>query len=157
MLTLATLKNCCRPVQSIKRVGRGLGSGLGKTCGRGEKGAGSRSGYKRRLTYEGGQFRMFMKTPIRGFSNARFRVVYQPINLNQIDKTYHDGEIVNAESLMERGFFKGRNILIKILGKGELTKKVKIEAHAISDSAKEKLNQAKIEFSVIKPTTKKKD
>ncbi len=150
MLTLGSLKNCCRPVKSVKRVGRGLGSGLGKTCGRGEKGAGARSGYKRRYTYEGGQFRLFMKIPIRGFSNAPFRVAYQPINLDQIEHAYRDGETVNAETLMQRGFFKGRNVLVKILGKGRLKKKVKIEAHSISASAKEKLEEAKIPFSLIK-------
>lgn len=150
MFTLNNLKNCCKVRKSVKRVGRGLGSGLGKTCGRGEKGAGSRSGYKRRHTYEGGQFRMFMKMPIRGFSNYNFRVVYEPINLDQIEATFHDGETVNIASLKDRGFFKGRSLLLKILGTGDLTKKVTIEAHAISASAKEKLNQAKISFKVLK-------
>lgn len=146
MFTLESLKNTSRPKKSSKRVGRGLGSGLGKTCGRGEKGAGARSGYKRRHTYEGGQFRMFMKMPIRGFSNARFRTEYQAINLSQIDKMFEDGDVVNFASLVERGFIKGRNVLVKILGNGELTKKVKIEADAFSKSAEEKLNQAKINF-----------
>ena len=148
MLTLANLKNCCKIRKSVKRVGRGLGSGLGKTCGRGEKGAGSRSGYKRRWTYEGGQFRMFMKMPIRGFNNARFRVQYEPINLAQIDSLFNDGDVVNVKTLTECGLFKGRGLLLKILGDGELNKKVKIEAHAFSASAKEKLNQAKISFTV---------
>ncbi len=73
MITLGSLKNPTRKRRSVKRVGRGPGSGKGKTCGRGEKGAGARSGYKRRYGYEGGQFRTFMKLPIRGFSNAMFR------------------------------------------------------------------------------------
>lgn len=146
MLTLGSLKNTSRPRKNVKRVGRGLGSGLGKTCGRGEKGAGSRSGYKRRDTYEGGQFRTYMKMPIRGFNNARFRVAYEPVNLGQINKMFEDGEVVNIQTLAERGFLKGRNLLLKILGNGELTKKVTIEADAISATAKEKLHKAKIAF-----------
>lgn len=148
MFTLGTLKNTTRPRKSVKRVGRGLGSGLGKTCGRGEKGAGARSGYKRRHTYEGGQFRMFMKMPIRGFNNARFRKEYEAVNLSQINKMFEDGDTVNTQSLEERGFIKGRKVLVKILGNGELTKKVKIEADAFSKSATEKLNKAKIAFRV---------
>ena len=148
MFTLGNLKNTTRPRKNVKRVGRGLGSGLGKTCGRGEKGAGARSGYKRRHTYEGGQFRMFMKMPIRGFNNANFRTEYLAVNLSQINKMFEDGDVVNMESLMERGYVKGRNVLIKVLGNGELTKKVKIEADAFSKSAEEKLNNAKIAFRV---------
>lgn len=148
MFTLGSLKNTTRPRKNVKRVGRGLGSGLGKTCGRGEKGAGSRSGYKRRHTYEGGQFRMFMKMPIRGFNNARFRTEYEAVNLSQINNMFEDGEMVNTATLMERGFIKGRNVLVKVLGNGELTKKVKIEADAFSKSAEEKLNKAKIAFRV---------
>ncbi len=147
MYSLQNLKNSSRPRKSVKRVGRGLGSGLGKTCGRGEKGAGARSGYKRRLTYEGGQFRLFMKLPIRGFSNARFKRVFESVNLKQIDKMYKDGEVVNCHTLAAKGFIKGRNLRVKVLGDGELTKKVKIEAHAFSETAKDKLQKAKIEFS----------
>lgn len=146
MLTLGSLKNTTRPRKNVKRVGRGLGSGLGKTCGRGEKGAGARSGYKRRHTYEGGQFRMFMKMPIRGFNNKNFRIEYQPVNLSQIEAMYENGEVVNMQTLTERGFIKGRNLLIKVLGNGELTKKVTIEADAFSKTAKEKLQKAKISF-----------
>src|SRR5437762_3354277 len=96
MFSLESLKNTSRPRKNVKRVGRGLGSGLGKTCGRGEKGAGSRSGYKRRHTYEGGQFRLFMKTPIRGFNNAQFCTEYEPVNLGQLNAMYEDGEVVNV-------------------------------------------------------------
>lgn len=147
MLTLGSLKNT-RPIKSVKRVGRGLGSGLGKTCGRGEKGAGARSGYKRRHGYEGGQFRMFMKMPIRGFSNEAFRLGFETINLSQIEKSFDDGDVVNVASLIERGFLKGRNKRIKLLGNGELTKKVKIEVDAMSKTAKDKLTKAKISFTM---------
>lgn len=148
MLSLGSLKNSTRPRKNVKRVGRGLGSGLGKTCGRGEKGAGSRSGYKRRYGYEGGQFRMFMKMPIRGFNNANFRIAFEPINLAQINEMFEDGEVVNMAALIERGFVKGRNMRLKVLGNGELTKKVTIEADAISETAKEKLQNAKIKFRI---------
>lgn len=149
MITLGTLKNTSLKRKAVKRVGRGPGSGKGKTCGRGEKGAGARSGYKTRQGYEGGQFRTFMKLPIRGFSNARFRKPrLHTINLKQINFLYEDGETVNAETLAEKGFINGPCAGIKILGSGELTKKVKIQADAISSSAKEKLHTAKIDFTM---------
>lgn len=147
--TLNTLKDTTRERKSRRRVGRGIGSGLGKTCGRGEKGAGSRSGYKRRLGYEGGQMRLFMKMPIRGFSNARFRKPYDVVNLGQINEMYEDGETVSFETLIERGFLSGPTYGVKILGNGDLTKKVTIEASAFSESAREKLQRAGIQFSVI--------
>ncbi len=146
MINLGTLKNTSRPKKRMKRVGRGPGSGLGKTCGRGEKGAGSRSGYKRRFGYEGGQMRLFMKLPIRGFSNARFRKTIESINLGQIDKMFNDGETVNAQTLAERGFYTGRVDGIKLLGHGELTKKVTIEVDYLSDTARKKLTEKKIAF-----------
>lgn len=149
MITLDTLKNTSRPFKRRKTVGRGTGSGLGKTCGRGEKGAGARSGYKRRLGYEGGQFRTFMKLPIRGFSNARFRRAFDVVNLGQINDAYEDGEIVNAQTLADRGFLSGCTYGIKILGKGELHKKVTIEVAALSESAREKLQQASIPFTLV--------
>lgn len=148
MFSLSNLKNISRPKLAPKRVGRGLGSGLGKTCGRGEKGAGSRSGYKRRYGYEGGQFRTFMKMPQRGFSNARFRRAYDSVNLNQIERMFEDGDLVCLETLCMKGFLSGSSWGLKILGNGELTKKVTIEAHAYSDSAREKLTQANIEFKL---------
>ena len=150
MITLGNLKNVSRPRKQYKRVGRGPGSGTGKTCGRGEKGAGARAGYKRRYGYEGGQFRTFMKMPIRGFSNARFRKAYESVNLDQIDAMFNDGEVVNAKTLAERGFLTGKLHGIKILGKGELKKKVTIEADAASEGAIEKLHKAKISLNVKK-------
>jgi large subunit ribosomal protein L15 len=149
MIDLSNLKDTCRERKACKRVGRGPGSGLGKTCGRGEKGAGSRSGYKRRYGYEGGQFRLFMKLPIRGFNNARFRKELDVVNLGQIEFMYNNGEVVNAKTLAERGFISGPTHGIKVLGEGELTKKVTLEVTAISESAREKLQQAKIHFTLI--------
>lgn len=149
MITLNTLKNSSRPYKRYKRVGRGIGSGVGKTCGRGEKGAGARSGYKRRFGYEGGQFRTFAKMPIRGFSNARFRKAYDSVNLGQIEAAFEEGEVVNAQSLADRGFLSGQTYGIKILGTGELKKKVKIEVAALSESAREKLQKAKISVTLV--------
>lgn len=148
MITLHQLQDTTRLRKKYKRVGRGPGSGLGKTCGRGEKGAGSRSGYKRRWGYEGGQFRLYMKLPIRGFNNERFRKALDIVNLGQINEMFHDGEVVNSETLAQRGFISGRSHGIKVLGNGELTKKVKIEVQALSQSAQEKLHQAKISVKV---------
>lgn len=147
MITLGTLKDTTRHRRKCKRVGRGPGSSLGKTCGRGEKGAGSRSGYKRRFGYEGGQFRNFMKIPIRGFNNANFRVEYAAVNLAQISAMYEDGEVVNKKTLRDRGFINGTKNGIKILGNGEITKKVTIEADAYSKTASDKLQKAKISFT----------
>jgi large subunit ribosomal protein L15 len=148
MKSLDSLKNVTRFYKGVKRVGRGPGSGKGKTCGRGEKGAGARSGYKRRWGYEGGQFRMFMKLPIRGFSNVRFQKRLHTVNLNQIDTMYEDGEVVSIETLVEKGFISGPTYGIKILGHGVLVKNVSIEADAISTGASEKLRQAKIQFTL---------
>ncbi len=150
MTSLNKLSDVSRERKKRKRVGRGIGSGNGKTCGRGEKGAGSRSGYKRRLGYEGGQFRLYMKLPIRGFSNARFKNELEAVNLSQIEAMFDDGETVNSQTLVEKGFLRGKKIRgIKILGNGELTKKVKIEAAAISSSAQEKLQKAKISIEIV--------
>ncbi len=148
MPKLNALKNSTKVRKTRRRVGRGIGSGVGKTCGRGQGGAGARSGYKRRLGYEGGQFRLFMKLPTRGFSNARFRKRLDSINLGQIDAVFSDGEVVNIESLKQRGFISGPSNGLKILGDGELTKKVTIEADNVSASARDKLKKAKISFSL---------
>lgn len=150
MISLDKLKDTTRPVKTRKRVGRGLGSKLGKTCGRGQKGSGARAGYKRRYGKEGGQMPLFMKLPIRGFNNARFRRAYDVVNLEQLNEMFNDGETVSIETLRERGFISGPTHGIKLLGAGELTKKVKIRVQALSDSAREKLTRAKIAFEIEK-------
>lgn len=150
MISLDKLKNTSRPAKTRKRVGRGLGSKSGKTCGRGEKGAGARAGYKRRYGKEGGNMPLFMKLPIRGFSNARFRREYDVVNLEQLNDIFNDGDTVSFETLRERGFATGRSHGIKLLGTGELKKKVTIRVQAMSDTAREKLTRAKITFEVEK-------
>lgn len=149
MISLSNLKNSSRPSKKSRRVGRGISSGAGKTCGRGQKGQGARSGYKRRYGYEGGQFPLYMKLPIRGFSNVRFQKKLDTINLNQIEHLFNDGDTVNLQTLSEHGYINGKSHGLKILGNGDLTKKVKIEAKAFSDGAKKKLQQANIEYTVV--------
>ncbi len=149
MVSLSNLKNTSRRKTNVRRVGRGISSGAGKTCGRGQKGQGARSGYKRRYGYEGGQFPLYMKLPTRGFSNARFRKRLDSINLELISEMYEDGEVVNLETLRQHGYIKGQSHGVKILGNGELTKKVTIEALDFSDGAKNKLQQANIEYTVV--------
>jgi len=149
MITLNSLKNSNREHKNRKRVGRGMGSKCGKTCGRGEKGMGSRSGAKLRLGKEGGNMPRFMKIPIRGFSNFRFRTEFDVINLDQINNVYKDGDVVNSHSMIDKGLITASSPGVKLLGNGELTKKVTIELDAISETAREKLAQAKIKFTLI--------
>lgn len=150
MIQLDKLKDLSRERKPRKRVGRGPGSGVGKTCGRGEKGAGSRSGYKRRYGYEGGQLPLYRKLPCRGFSNARFRKPYDVVNLGQLDAMFNDGEVVSAETLTAKGFISGPTYGIKVLGEGELKKKVTLDVEDISETAREKLEKAKIKYT-LKP------
>ena len=150
MNLLSNLKDTNQGKKQKKRIGRGVGCKKGKTCGRGQKGAGARSGYKRRYGYEGGQMRLFAKLPHRGFTRGRFEKESLSINLSFIDKIYSDGEVVSYETLHEKGYApKGLPGGIKILGKGEITKKVSIEAKAFSKGAKEKLEKQKIVCKVL--------
>ena len=150
MITLSQLQDTSRPKKKVQRVGRGIGSGRGKTSGRGEKGDGSRSGYKRRYCYEGGQVPLYRKLPIRGFTRGRFEKPSQAITLRTIEEYFNDGEVVNQESLREKGLINRRLPAgIKILAGGELTKKVKIEAHAISAGALQKLEEIKVPFTLV--------
>ena len=131
-----------------KRVGRGAGSGLGKTAGRGSKGAGARSGNKRKPGYEGGQNPIHMRTrklrgPHRKMSMPfeQFRTHTQPVNVADLEARFGAGEEVTPESLRAAGLAKRRHP-VKVLGRGELTKKLTVRAHAFSASAKEKIEKA---------------
>ncbi|HEX6461466.1 MAG TPA: 50S ribosomal protein L15 [Thermoleophilaceae bacterium] len=132
-----------------KRVGRGEGSGLGKTSGRGEKGAGARSGYKSRPNAEGGQMPIHMRMrKLRGphmkksmpFEN--FRTHTQPVNLRDLEARFDDGAEVNPAALVEKGLATRKGVPVKILGQGELKKKLTVHAHAFSASAREKIEAA---------------
>jgi large subunit ribosomal protein L15 len=144
--SLHTLTNASRPRKAKKLLGRGPGSGLGKTCGRGQKGMGARSGYKKRHGYEGGQTRFFEKLPTRGFSNARFSRRLDVINLEEIEKIYHDGETVSLETLREKNYIKGKSHGVKVLGKGTVKKKVTFQVEQISEGARKKLDGFEIKL-----------
>jgi large subunit ribosomal protein L15 len=131
-----------------KRVGRGEGSGLGKTSGRGHKGAGARSGSKRKLGYEGGQNPIHMRMrklrgPHRKMSMPfeRFRTRTQPVNVGDLDARFAAGDEVSPESLRAAGLAK-RSHPVKVLGKGELKKKLAVRAHGFSATAKQKIEAA---------------
>ena len=123
---------------SKKRVGRGMGSGTGKTAGRGHKGQGSRSGGGVRLGFEGGQMPLTRRLPKRGFHNP-FRTTYIPVNLDGLG-LFEAGQEVSPESLREKGL-AGRG-LVKILGRGELDRPLTVKAHGFSRSAREKIEAA---------------
>ena len=148
-MKLNELANVSRPYKRRKRLGRGVGSKSGKTCGRGHKGAGSRSGWKSRARYEGGQLPLYRKLPERGFSNVAFAKKSVTVNLSQIEKAFENGELVNLLSLREKGFLKTTCLHLKVLGNGEISKRVIIEAHSYSASALAKLAAAEIEYRVI--------
>jgi len=142
MINLSSLKNTTRPKKKIQRVGRGIGSGRGKTCCRGVKGDKARSGYKRRYGNEGGQMPLDKKLPIRGFSNTRFKTQVRGINLSLIERLYNDGETVNKETLLEKGILNRRTArAFKILGGGKLQKKVKFDVALLSEAAREELSK----------------
>lgn len=134
-MKLNTLKPAEGSVKSKKRIGRGQGSGKGGTSTRGHKGAKSRSGYSRKVGFEGGQMPLQRRVPKFGFRNPN-RVEYKAINLSTlqdlVDKT--KSEVVNVELIVNNGL-AGRNDLIKILGNGELKSKLEVTAHAFSSSA----------------------
>jgi large subunit ribosomal protein L15 len=125
-----------------KRVGRGPGSGHGKTSGRGHKGAGSRSGFKRRAYFEGGQMTWTRRMPKRGFTNAQFRTEYHVVNLKTLEGRFGDGDEVTAASLAKAGIIRDTKKPLKILGEGELTKKLDVTANKLSKSAEAKITAA---------------
>jgi len=124
-----------------KRVGRGPGSGLGKTSGRGQKGQNARSGGGVRPGFEGGQLPLFRRLPKRGFSNAKFKTVYAVINLSDLNK-FEDGAIVTPEILKEMGILKNQLDGVKVLGNGKLEKKLTVKAHRFSSVAVTKIEEA---------------
>lgn len=132
-----------------RRVGRGPGSGHGKTSGRGHKGYGSRAGASRRPGFEGGQMPLFRRVAKRGFNNKAFADVVAIINIATLERVFAKGDVVSVEVLRERGLAKGRFDELKILGQGELTKKLTVEAHRFSKSAVEKIEAAGGTVTVI--------
>jgi len=123
------------------RVGRGPGSGHGKTAGRGEKGAQSRSGFSFKRGFEGGQMPLHRRLPKRGFTNP-FRVEYAVVNLDTLAEVFDAGSDVTPEVLRERGLVRDARALIKVLGRGEFAKKLTVRAHKFSGAAAEKIAAA---------------
>jgi len=150
MNILSTLKNTTRPVKKVQRVGRGMGSNRGKTCGRGTKGDKARSGYKRRYGHEGGQLPLYRKLPCRGFTNGRFRTKSFAINLGRLNDLYRDGDVVSSATLQEKGI-PARKLAggLRILSGGDLKKKVSIEAHHFSQEAKDKLDKLSVTYTQL--------
>jgi len=124
--------------KTSKRLGRGTGSGLGKTSGKGHKGQNARSGGGVRPGFEGGQLPLFRRLPKRGFSNAMFKVEYATINVSDLEK-FEDGAVVTPELLKEMGILKKQLAGVKVLGNGELTKKLTVKANKFSQTAIEKI------------------
>ena len=120
------------------RKGRGAGSGNGKTAGKGHKGQNARSGGGVRPGFEGGQLPLYRKLPKRGFNNYRFALQYSVINVQVLNK-FDDGDVVDCEALLAKGIIKKALDGVKVLGEGELTKKLTVKAAVFSESAKEKI------------------
>ncbi len=126
----------------VKRLGCGESSGLGKTSGRGHKGQKSRSGGGVRPGFEGGQMPLHRRLPKRGFNNTRFQDKIAVVNVADLDGRFEDGATVNMDSLKEARLVKGTYDAVKVLGDGELTKKLTLEGCKVSASAKEKIEKA---------------
>ena len=140
-LSLNNLKPAKGSTHKKKRVGRGPGSGLGKTAGRGHKGQKSRSGYSSRPGFEGGQMPLQRRLPKRGFTNI-FKKEWLEISLAKIEESFNAGDEVTPEILHERGLIKKAKHDVVILGTGEITKALKISAHRFTKTAKDKVEKA---------------
>ena len=138
-MKLSSLTPVPGSIKNRKRVGRGHGSGLGKSAGRGDKGAGQRSGFKRRPWFEGGQMPLARRLPKRGFTNL-FKKEFQVVNLDAIDALGLD--TINPQVLAKHGLIRSALKPVKILGGGELKSKLSVTATAFSKSAKEKIEKA---------------
>jgi large subunit ribosomal protein L15 len=125
-----------------KRLGNGESSGLGKTCGRGHKGQKSRSGGGVRPGFEGGQMPLHRRLPKKGFSNVQFREKIAIVNVSQLNQKFEDGATVNEKALREAGLVSGRCDAIKILGQGDLERKLTVVTDAVSASARAKIEKA---------------
>ncbi|MEO6053419.1 MAG: 50S ribosomal protein L15 [Chthoniobacterales bacterium] len=141
-LRLHNLKPAPGAKKRRKRVGRGESSGKGKTSGKGHKGQKARSGGSIRIGFEGGQMPLYRRIPKRGFNNANFKTVFGIVNLETLEEKFNAGDVINEQSLRERGILKGHFDGIKVLGRGEITKKFSFEVSNISASAKDKVEKA---------------
>jgi large subunit ribosomal protein L15 len=138
-------------VKKQRRVGRGMGSGRGKTSGRGQKGQKSISGYSHMRGFEGGQMPMHRRLPKRGFSNALFKKTHAVINVGTLEKL--EGDVFSPETLTASGIVKKLGDGLKILGNGDLKRKITVTAHLFSKAAEEKIKAAGGTVTVIAPKT----
>ena len=138
-MNLSTLRAPKKANENHKRVGRGMGSGMGKTSTRGHKGQGSRSGSRLMRGFEGGQMPLHRRLPKRGFTNI-FRTEYTVVNVEQLGKLGEKN--ITLETLKSAGLVNGKNPLVKVLGNGELTSAITVQAHKFSKSAQEKITKA---------------
>lgn len=141
-MNLHTLKTNPGSKHRIKRLGKGESSGLGKTSGKGHKGQKARSGSGVRVGFEGGQMPIHRRLPKRGFNNKRFADKVVVVNTAHLQKFFEEGDTVNEESLRAKGLVKGAFDQIKVLGNGDLSKKLTVSVDAISASAKVKIEAA---------------
>ncbi len=139
-MKLHELKPAEGSVKKSKRVGRGAGSGLGKTSGKGEKGQNARSGGGVRPGFEGGQTPLFRRIAKRGFNNARFRKEYAIVNVEELNR-FDENTVVTPELLLETGLITKELNGLKILGNGELSKKLTVKAHKFTLTAKDKIEK----------------
>ena len=146
-MKLHDLKPAVGATTAPKRLGRGTGSGLGKTYGKGHKGAKARSGGGKRPGFEGGQMPLTMRLPKRGFTN-KWRTEYVAINVDRLE-VFEDGQVVSPVELIEMGIIKKIEDGVKIMGNGELTKKLTVQANKFTASAKEKIEAAGGKAEVI--------
>ena len=141
-MSLNNLKPAAGSKFARKRVGRGPGSGNGKTAGRGNKGAQSRSGYSYKRGFEGGQMPLHRRVPKRGFNNTDFRTEYAVVNLDQLEARFDAGATVTPEALKAAGLVQGRDARVKVLARGEVSKALTVQAHKFSGKAAEKIAAA---------------
>ena len=140
-MELNSLTNTPGARERRKRVGRGCGSGMGKTSTKGQKGQASRKGHKHKLGFEGGQMPLVRRLPKRGFNNARFNDKALAVNVADLEKKFEAGAEITIEALAKAGFIDNKQPKIKILGNGELTKKFTVKGVPVSASAKEKIEK----------------
>src|ERR687883_15353 len=139
-ISLNSLKPAKGSTHKKKRVGRGPGSGLGKTAGRGEKGQKSRSGYSRKVGFEGGQMPLHRRLPKRGFTNI-FKKEYAVVNVSDLER-FDSGATIDEAALRKAGLVKGKNDGVKVLGDGKLSKKLTVSATKFSASARKQIEAA---------------
>jgi large subunit ribosomal protein L15 len=148
MLDLSTLSPSPGSRRKRKRVGRGPSSGHGKTSGRGHNGQKSRSGYSRRFGFEGGQTPVNRRLPKRGFTHME-RHLFAEVNLDVLNDNFNDGDEVTTEALVQKAIVKDYKGGVKVLGRGEITKKLSLKVNAISQSAKDKIEGAGGSVSIL--------